>query len=109
MNPARLRRMRGSGILAAASVVALLSATPGMAATSITTCPTTIAASGDYQLTADLACPGDGITITASAVHVQMGGHVLTGNGTGRGLSVVGVTADVDVENGTLTGFSVGI
>jgi hypothetical protein len=108
MHPAWLQRAWGTGILTA-SVVALLSAHPGMAATSITTCPITIAVSGDYQLSADLTCPGDGITITANAVHMQMGGHVLTGNGTGTGLGITGTSGDVDIQNGTLLGFAVGV
>lgn len=108
MRPAWLQRAWGTGILAT-SVVALLAAHPGLAATSITTCPITITASGDYQLLADLSCPGGGLTITADGVHVQMGGHVLTGNGTGTGLSIVGTTADVDVQHGTLMGFAVGV
>lgn len=108
MPPAWLHRAWGIGILAA-SVVALLSAHPGLAATSITTCPITISVPGDYQLSADLICPGDGITITANAVHVQMAGHVLTGNGMGTGLGIAGTSGDVDIQNGTLMGFAVGV
>jgi parallel beta-helix repeat protein len=106
MHPAWLQRAWGTGILTA-SVVALLATTSGMAATSITTCPMTIAVSGDYQLSADLTCPGDGIAITANAVHVQMGGHVLTGTGTGLGITAT--SGDVDIQNGTLQGFAVGV
>src|SRR5262245_15473620 len=102
MNRARLQ----GGIIVLAAIAWV---TAARAATNVATCPTTISSSGDYQLTADLACPGNGITITADAVHLMMGGHVLTGNGTGTGLDISGVTADVDVENGTFTGFSVGI
>jgi parallel beta-helix repeat protein len=80
-----------------------------MAATSITTCPITLSVSGDYQLSADLTCLGDGIAITANAVHVQMGGHVLTGTGAGTGLSIAGTSGDVDIQNGTLQGFAVGV
>ena len=108
MHPAWLQRAWGTGILTA-SLVALLATTPGMAATSITTCPITISVSGDYQLSADLICSGDGIAITANAVHVQMGGHVLTGNGAGTGLGITGTSGDVAIENGTLQGFAVGV
>jgi parallel beta-helix repeat protein len=77
--------------------------------TTISTCPFTISSPGDYKLDSDLSCSGDGITITSSGVHLSMALHVLTGNGTGTGLRVVGTTADVDVVNGTLTGFSIGV
>lgn len=57
--------------------------------TSITTCGTVISASGDYTLANDLLnCPGDGIDITADAVTLLLGGHQITGSGTGTGIRV---------------------
>jgi parallel beta-helix repeat protein len=90
-------------------VAAGLWARPAAALVDVSTCGTTISAPGDYQVSADLSCTGDGIIITSSGVHLRMAGHVLTGSGTGTGLTVVGVAGDVDVDNGTLTGFSVGV
>jgi parallel beta-helix repeat protein len=101
--------MRGLAIVGV-SAVALLCASQARAVTTISICGTTISSPGDYKVVSDLNCSGDGITITSSGVHLSMALHVLTGNGTGTGLSVLaGATADVDVENGTLTGFSTGV
>ena len=113
MRAMRLRRTSSVGTWGAAmlavSVVALLCASPARALTQISSCGTTLSSPGDYQVSAELSCVGDGITITSSGVHVNLAHHVLTGNGTGTGLSVVGVDGDVDVRNGTLTGFSTGV
>ena len=38
-----------------------------------------------------------------------MGGHVLTGKGKGTGITVSAASGDIDVENGTVTGFPVGL
>src|SRR2546427_6997027 len=95
------------------SVVALLGASPANALTLISNCPTTIYLAGDYQVSGDLNCSGDGITIIVSGVHLNMAAHVLTGDGTGTGLTVGnGVDdfeGDVDVRNGTLKGFATGV
>ena len=76
----------------AAIVVGLLWAGPTRAATAVSSCGTVISSPGDYQLSADLSCAGDGITIAASGVHLSMAGHGLTGDGTGTGISIVGVS-----------------
>ncbi|MEV7013126.1 right-handed parallel beta-helix repeat-containing protein [Streptosporangium sp. NPDC051022] len=57
-------------------------------------------------LTADLSCPGDGLTVGADDVTVNLGGHTLSGGGTGfsTGVSVIGHKG-VTVRNGTVTGF----
>jgi parallel beta-helix repeat protein len=107
MRAIRLRRMSSATL--GVSVVALLCAGPARALTQIGSCGTTISSPGDYQVADDLSCAGDGITITSSGVRLNMAHHVLSGNGTGTGLSVVGVPGDVDVGNGTLTGFSTGV
>ncbi|MER7133934.1 right-handed parallel beta-helix repeat-containing protein [Streptosporangium saharense] len=58
----------------------------------------------DVTLTEDLSCAGDGLTIGADNVTVDLAGHTVTGDGTGRGV-VVGDRDGVTVHDGTVTGF----
>ena len=73
----------------------------------------TIAQPGSYVVIQNLAAAGDCLFVTADNVTIDLGGHVLTGDGTGAG-----VTSNADdgsprrniaVRNGTVTGFSNGI
>ena len=70
------------------------------APTSITACPYTITAPGDYRLDADLSCTGDAITIQASHVHLNLNTHQLTGSSfSDRGIVVYSATSRLpDVE-----------
>jgi nitrous oxidase accessory protein NosD len=59
-------------------------------------------------LTADLSCPGDALAVGADGVTLDLGGHVLKGSHSGRGISVHhhrGVT----IKNGTVDDFEIGI
>ena len=100
--------------LSAVALAALwvLLATPAHAATSITACGNTITVPGDYRLDADLACTGDGITIVASKVHLQLNSHQISGPGNNniRGIVVQGPLTGVEIKGpGVVTGFEVGI
>jgi hypothetical protein len=60
-------------------------------------------------LRADLTCPGPEPALTlAAGVNLNLGGHTLSGPGSGLGIAVP-VVGDVTVRNGTLTGWGVGI
>ena len=99
MKRALIMRTTKLSAIALAALGALL-ATPAHAATSITACPYTITAPGDYRLDADLSCTGDAITIQASHVHLSLNTHQLTGSaGSDRGIVVYSATSRLtDVE-----------
>ncbi len=92
-----------------------LAATSARAQNQITTCGTVINTSGDYTLANDLLnCSGDGIDITADLVTLELGGHQITGSGTGTGIRVEfmghGGIADVTINGpGTIMNFDNGI
>lgn len=61
-------------------------------------------------LTRDFVCPGDGLYLQASSnITLDMHGHSIRGSGSGAGLSVLQSSADIVVENGTLSGFGEGV
>lgn len=85
--------------------------------------PITIAASGSYILTSDLTPPGfagvNAITISATAVDIDLNGHTVDGGATCTGTPVTGCTGAAGarglefdgtgvfhVHNGTVRGFS---
>ena len=99
----------GQGVLVAIGVLGL-AGTVSAAPQAITTCKS-ITVSGPYVLTKNLTAAGDCLVVKASNVTIDLGGYVLTGNGTGRG-----VFADVGfgfrgivVRNGVVTGFAHGV
>jgi parallel beta-helix repeat protein len=57
-------------------------------AVNIAACPFAISAPGNYVVTANLMCAGNGITIAASNVSVNLNGHIITGSGSGVGVLV---------------------
>ena len=67
-----------------------------------------ITAPGAYEVTQDLTCAGAAITITASDVDLNLGGHTLSGNDQGDGVSVQG-QANVSIHDGTVQGFVNGV
>jgi parallel beta-helix repeat protein len=75
--------------------------------------PFTIGTSGSYRLTGNLTVPGnkDGIAITASNVTIDLNGFSISGPGvgSGNGISSGVSSANITVENGTVTGFQRGI
>jgi hypothetical protein len=61
----------------------------------------------DLVLIVDLVCPGDGLVVGADDVTLDLGGHTITGAGTGTGIAVTG-RSGVTVRNGTIAGFRTG-
>ena len=57
-------------------------------AVNIASCPFVISAPGYYVVAANLTCAGDGITITASNVSLNLNGHIITGSGPGTGIGI---------------------
>ncbi|MFY9824860.1 MAG: right-handed parallel beta-helix repeat-containing protein [Thermoanaerobaculia bacterium] len=109
MKRALIMRTTKLSAIALAALGALL-ATPAHAVTSITACPYTITAPGDYRLDADLSCTGDAITIQASHVHLSLNTHQLTGSlSSDRGIVVYSATSrltDVEIKGpGVLSAF----
>jgi hypothetical protein len=75
------------------------------------TFPIVIDEPGSYVLTADLhvtTFPVNGIEIAADNVTLDLGGHILSGIGTGFGI-FSDDQANVAIQNGVVKGFSVGI
>jgi len=65
---------------------------------------------GEYVLAEDCAVQGDGISITASGVQLNLDGHTLSGPGCDprtTGITVFG--SNVHVTGGTVKGFSTGV
>lgn len=89
---------------------------PALAVTDITSC-STITEPGSYRVTRNLTASGDCLVIDASFVSIDLGGHVLTGNGTngiGIRLNSSGFgpgpkRSGSEVRNGTITNFGRGI
>jgi len=63
-------------------------------------------------LTTDLTCPANGLTIGAPGVVLNLGGHRITGSGTGFGILANSFLVNADnavIRNGTVTRFAFGI
>jgi parallel beta-helix repeat protein len=109
-----LSQARPGLVVLAGLTVSLWASGPVTAApvTKITSCPFTISAPGEYLVTADCTVPsaGTGITISASNVHLNLGGHTLTqpSGGLGIGIVVTGAS-NVHINNGTVQGLLGGI
>ncbi|MEX2394645.1 MAG: right-handed parallel beta-helix repeat-containing protein [Actinomycetota bacterium] len=61
-----------------------------------------------FTLTADQTCAGDGWTVIADDVDIDLNGFSLLGNGTGTGITFTGQRR-VTIRNGTIEGFQLGI
>ncbi|MBW4618861.1 MAG: hypothetical protein KME17_05820 [Cyanosarcina radialis HA8281-LM2] len=111
-------QLKKHATLATAIAIALgsLAALPqsAIAATNINTC-TTISTPGSYIVTQNLKANGNCILINTSFVTIDLGGHTLTGNGTGFGISASSTTSfnnahqGIKIRNGTITNFQIGI
>jgi parallel beta-helix repeat protein len=95
--------------------VALVSVGPAMAdpPTPITVCGAgvTISQSGHYALKADCTgIVGVAITVTANDVHLNLDGHMISGQGPGSGIGIVVIGASrVHISGGTVQSFQSGI
>ncbi|MET4639541.1 hypothetical protein ABIE24_002786 [Mycetocola sp. 2940] len=100
-------RALASGILPALLVTVTLGASPAAAAP-VLTCGSTVTT--DVTLTADLHCPsGDGL-ILGSNVTLDLGGHSLTGSGSGVGVQTEFLSEGGNtIRNGTIENWGTGI
>lgn len=87
-------------------VIAGLAVTTGGGAAANDLCGTTVTA--DLKLDHDLVCTGDGLTVGADGVRIDLNGHTVAGSGAGAGFVVVG-RSDVTVANGVIRNFQVGV
>jgi parallel beta-helix repeat protein len=77
----------------------------GGVGTKITSLPKTITAPGFYYVAGNLTCPsGNGITVNSDDVTIDLMGFRLSGNSASHGIS--GSTNNVEVRNGTLSGWN---
>jgi hypothetical protein len=77
---------------------------PRIAGTEITSLPYTIPSSGFYFITRDLTSTGDGITVNADNVTIDLMGFSLIGSDNGYGIHMDG-RANVEIRNGSVRGF----
>src|SRR3712207_3897356 len=66
------------------------------------------------RLRADLHCAGDALVVVADDVTIDLGGHTLSGDGTGTGIVLRCGDAECpgrsfEVRRGTISGFAAGI
>ncbi|RBQ14331.1 hypothetical protein DP939_40950 [Spongiactinospora rosea] len=96
------------GVIALAAALLGYGATvPAAHASALTVaCGDTLTAS--VTLTADLTCAGDALTVGAANVTIDLNGHTIRGNGTGKGVQL-DRPQGVAVTNGTITGFADGV
>lgn len=106
------------GLLAAPALASDLNPPFGPVAdtgpTQIFELPYTIDASGSYVIALDLTGPidvNDGVTINASDVVLDLGGHTLIGGAPigNAGVRVDGAAMNVTIRNGTMTGWIRGV
>ena len=73
--------------------------------------PHTITKSGDYELTGNFTVNGtDGITVKASNVVINLNGYSITQSSAGSGNGINDVNSSkIVVENGSISGFQVGV
>lgn len=75
----------------------------------VTSCGTTLSASGNYSLANDLvACPATAITITAKNVRLNLNDYSISGSNVGTGIEVKS-TSGVQIVDGNISGFVDGI
>ncbi|MEM7561415.1 MAG: right-handed parallel beta-helix repeat-containing protein [Pseudomonadota bacterium] len=72
----------------------------------------TITKSGSYLVTGNFTANGDCLIVAASFVQIDLGGYLLTGNGTGSGVRIDNPfkgRKNIDVLNGVVTSFLNGV
>lgn len=62
----------------------------------------------DLRLENDLVCAGDGLTVAASDIRINLNNHTISGNGTGVGVRVT-ASQNVSIQGGTVRGFLQGM
>lgn len=82
---------------------------PALAATNLGNCRT-LDKAGSYVVTSNINASGDCFVIQADGVSIDLGGHTITGDGTGAAVADQGIArTGIAVSNGTVTGFDDGI
>ncbi len=103
--------MRLIVLVAVLIAVGLALTGPGVAATTDLICGTTITSS--VVLTHDVTCPGDGIEIDGGnpPLVINLNGHTIKGSSQPYGTTGIFVSGgtNVTIENGTVSGFVVGV
>jgi len=95
----------------AALVLVLVAATAAADApgpTKITACQT-IDQPGSYVLIKNLTATGDCLVLTGNYVTIDLAGFLITGNGTGRGITATQAVKGVVIHDGSIIGFTQGI
>jgi parallel beta-helix repeat protein len=102
------RRLRTPGrLLLAVMVMALFAVTAAPAYASHVGCGSLITT--DTTLDSDVGpCVGDGLVVATDGVTLDLGGHTVSGAGTGAGVRVARHTG-VEVTGGTIEGFHTGL
>jgi hypothetical protein len=59
-------------------------------------------------LQADLQCAGDALIVGADGITIDLAGHSVSGNGTGKGISAES-HSDLTVRDGSINGFATGV
>ena len=78
--------------------------------TKITNLPYTISAPGFYYLTGNLSrTSGDGITVDSNDVTIDLMGFRLSGSLTANGIGIINGRTNVEIRNGSLSGWAYGI
>ena len=78
--------------------------------TPISSAPFTASTPGSYYLTGNLNVPsGDGITITAGDVSIDLNGFALTGNASGKAIYDTNTASNITIKNGSISGWGNGV
>jgi parallel beta-helix repeat protein len=107
----KMTREVGRLALLSALPIGLVSGLPAQAASTLTKinkCPSVITAPGSYLVQKNLSCVVTAITINASNVDLDLGGHTLSGSGMGDGVYVEG-QSNATIHDGSVQGFVNGI
>src|SRR5438309_1790745 len=97
--------------LLGAVAISLAAGAPAEAApaqTKINKLPYVITAPGSYLVQKNTSCVVTAITINASNVDLDLGGHTISGSGTGDGVYVQG-QSNVTIHDGGVQGFVNGV
>lgn len=62
----------------------------------------------DVRLDGDLTCIGDGLTVGADGIRIDLNGHTIQGSGTGVGIAMTG-HHNVTISGGQVRGFAVAV
>jgi parallel beta-helix repeat protein len=62
----------------------------------------------NVELQEDLSCAGDGLTIVADGIRLNLNGHTIAGSGSGVGVTVIGRT-NVTISGGKITNFTAAV